>query len=115
MCACWCCVNSEGGHSSAANGYTITGHGHYRGYSRVMWPHIITIDAQFAVWMCVRVLLSLLCTHKVCFRLDLHFESYSANNEAGNVRRSSESANVALKLKLKVEHGANNTSDGADW
>lgn len=53
MCACVlvlceCC----GRHFTVANGYIITGHGHYRGYSRAMWPHIITIDAQFAVCGC---------------------------------------------------------------
>lgn len=63
---------SSGGHFSVVNGYTITRHGHYRGHSRAMWPHIITIDVQFAVWLWV--LLSLLCTHKVCFRPDLQFE-----------------------------------------
>lgn len=32
------------GHFSLANGYNFIGYGHYHGCSRVMWPHIITID-----------------------------------------------------------------------
>lgn len=50
MCVCVClrvCVwvlcECSGGHFSAVNGYTFTGHGHYHGYSRASWPHIITI------------------------------------------------------------------------
>lgn len=117
MCACVCVLvlcECSGGHFSVANGYTITGHGHYRGYSRAMWPHIITIDAQFAVWLCVGAVV--IAVHpQSLLQARSTVGVYLVNNETANIRRSNKSRNVILKLKLKVEHGGNTTLDAADW